>query len=108
MSQLVAELEELCHLRPSLDFNNASRHQLNSFELFFLVVGSLVVGMLLGVVGVACFKRQVMKMINMLVGDCVLQVSHNGEDGVHGGSGCFKRHKRKRVRTQPSYQETAK
>ena len=61
MSQLVAELEELCQLRPSLDFNNMSRrHQLNSFELFFLVVGSLVVGVLLGVVGVACFKRQVM------------------------------------------------
>jgi len=59
MSQLVAELEELCQLRPSLDFNNMSRrHQLNSFELFFLVVGSLVVGVLLGVVGVACFKRQ--------------------------------------------------
>ena len=72
MSQLVAELEELCQLRPSfLDFNNTSSrlHQLNSFELFFLVVGTLVVGVLLGVVGVACFKRQV---INMLVRDCVL------------------------------------
>ena len=66
MSQLVAELEELCHLRPSLDFNNASRHQLNSFELFFLVIGSLVVGVLLGVVGVACFKRQVIMMKMMI------------------------------------------
>ena len=70
MSQLVTELEELCQLRPSfLDFNNTSRlHQLNSFELFFLVVGTLVVGVLLGVVGVACFKRQVISMtmrINM-------------------------------------------
>jgi len=61
MSQLVTELEELCQLRPSfLDFNNTSSrlHQLNSFELFFLVVGTLVIGVLLGVVGVACFKRQ--------------------------------------------------
>ena len=81
MSQLVTEVEQLCQLRPSLDYyNTSSRHQLNSFELFFLVIGSLVVGVLLGVVGVACFKRQVMtikiwikmatmmKMMNMLVG----------------------------------------
>ena len=61
MSQLVEEVSELCQLRPSSDFNS-SRHQLNSFELFFLVIGSLVVGMLIGVVGVACFKRQVMTM----------------------------------------------
>ena len=61
MSQLVTEVEELCQLRPSLDYYSTSiRHQLNSFELFFLVMGSLVVGVLLGVVGVACFKRQVM------------------------------------------------
>ena len=70
MSQLVEEVSELCQLRPPSDFNS-SRHQLNSFELFFLVIGSLVVGMLIGVVGVACFKRQVMtmtmmKMANML------------------------------------------
>ena len=61
MSQLVEEVSELCQLRPPSDFNS-SRHQLNSFELFFLVIGSLVVGMLIGVVGVACFKRQVMTM----------------------------------------------
>ena len=61
MSQLVEEVSELCQLRTPSDFNS-SRHQLNSFELFFLVIGSLVVGMLIGVVGVACFKRQVMTM----------------------------------------------
>ena len=61
MSQLVEEVSELCQLRPPSDFHS-SRHQLNSFELFFLVIGSLVVGMLIGVVGVACFKRQVMTM----------------------------------------------
>ena len=64
MSQLVTEVEQLCQLRPSLDYyNSTSRHQLNSFELFFLVIGSLVVGVLLGVVGVACFKRQVMTFL---------------------------------------------
>ena len=61
MSEPVTELEELCQRRPS--FLDTSRlHQLNSFELFFLVIGTLVVGVLLGVVGVACFKRQVITM----------------------------------------------
>ena len=90
MSQLVQEVDQLCQLRPASDYNASIRHQtkiiklnilsnhqkyfialrhhLNSFELFFLVVGSLIVGVLVGVVGVACFKKQVLrshKLVNL-------------------------------------------
>ena len=89
MSQLVEEVDQLCQLRPASDYNAsirhqtkitklnilsnhkyfvALRHQLNSVELFFLVVGSLIVGVLVGVVGVACFKKQVIvtTMVTMM------------------------------------------
>ena len=53
MSRLVRELEDLCQHQGPGDCS------LSSVQLFLMVVASLTAGVLLGVVGVACFKHQV-------------------------------------------------